>query len=178
MDDAVTRYVLQGSDAGGWSIARTGVLAMPSRFYGLAGGATHLVGMTALADGTVVACSKEGDVMAVRVDASGGFVLRYVRIEARQSAISQTRLAMLSTAVWRRLGTAGCELMPDRGGAEWADERCRVLAGWRCWFCGCCLFRDVLRLADSGVGQGEAIHVSNSISSEGQQVKATSCQLS
>lgn len=74
MDDALTRYVLRGSDASGWNIQRTGSLPLPGRVEGQKG--SHLVGITALADGTVVACAKSGDVMAVRINPNGDFVMR------------------------------------------------------------------------------------------------------
>lgn len=74
MEDRVARFVLRGGDKDGYRILQTGELALPA-----AGGndtQDHLVGLTALDDGTIVAGSKHGTIMAVRMDAQGGFRLQ------------------------------------------------------------------------------------------------------
>jgi hypothetical protein len=70
-DDAIVRYELQGSDANGWEIKQTGSLSMPA--WANPDKDDHLVGITALDDGTIVVGSKNGVLMAVLVTADGQF---------------------------------------------------------------------------------------------------------
>ena len=73
MEDRVARFVLRGSDQDGWRVLKTGEQALPSTS---ATQHDHLVGLTALDDGTVVAGSKHGVLMAVRLDEQGDFLLQ------------------------------------------------------------------------------------------------------
>lgn len=70
----MARFVLRGSDKDGWRILQTGEQALPSTSQ--KAGHDHLVGLTVLDDGTVVAGSKRGVLMAVRLDGEGDFVLQ------------------------------------------------------------------------------------------------------
>jgi hypothetical protein len=74
MEDRVARFVLRGSDQDGWRVLQTGEQALPATRHD--GGRDHLVGLTLLDDGTVVAGSKHGVLMAVRLDADGDFLLQ------------------------------------------------------------------------------------------------------
>lgn len=74
MNANVARFVLRGSDQEGWRVLKTGEQALPSTASTPHN--DHLVGLTALADGTVVAGSGRGVLMAVRLDDQGGFLLQ------------------------------------------------------------------------------------------------------
>lgn len=71
MENRVVRFVLRGSDKDGWRVLKTGEQALPSSHQ-----SDHLVGLTALDDGTVVAGSGRGVLIAVRLDDQGGFLLQ------------------------------------------------------------------------------------------------------
>lgn len=77
MEDRVARFVLRGSDQEGWRVLKTGEQALPSTSTPATHQQNdHLVGLTALDDGTVVAGSGRGVLMAVRLDDQGGFLLQ------------------------------------------------------------------------------------------------------
>lgn len=71
-NDSLVAYVLN-EKAGKFTITPTGKLALP--IWVNPNKTDHLVGVTVLADGTVVVGSKTGVLMAIRSDGKGGFVL-------------------------------------------------------------------------------------------------------
>jgi len=70
VDNAIARYALVGDDTHGYTVQKTGHLTLPIIVPN-----DHVVGVTALQDGVVIASSKYGIMMAARLDNKGEFVL-------------------------------------------------------------------------------------------------------